>query len=175
MAMSFVAAATSTWWCPGPSGGSRAHLSFPVAKNKHLRVTIAAEGNAKTAPAQAVPWRTGLFGFVPLAAHGLYADGLSTWSLLCWRYLFALVIILAGIRPCPAAPAAPRCGKAPGKSPSSASASGRYRPSAISRVCAGSTPYRGAAVPYLPGGDSWRRKRHFTLRLMVPRDLRGKV
>ena len=96
--MSFVAAATSTWWCPGPSGGSRAHLSFPVAKNKHLRVTIAAEGNAKTAPAQAVPWRTGLFGFVPLAAHGLYADGLSTWSLLCWRYLFALVIILAGIR-----------------------------------------------------------------------------
>ena len=60
-------------------------------------MTIAAEGNAKTAPAQAVPWRTGLFGFVPLAAHGLYADGLSTWSLLCWRYLFALVIILAGI------------------------------------------------------------------------------
>ena len=96
--MSFVAAATSTWWCPGPSGGSRAHLSFPVAKNKHLRVTIAAEGNAKTAPAQAVPWRTGLFGFVPLAAHGLYADGLSNWSLLCWRYLFALVIISAGIR-----------------------------------------------------------------------------
>ena len=42
--------------------------------------------------------RTGLFGFVPLAAHGLYADGLSTWSLLCWRYLFALVIISAGIR-----------------------------------------------------------------------------
>jgi drug/metabolite transporter (DMT)-like permease len=61
-------------------------------------VTIAAEGNAKTAPAQAVPWRTGLFGFVPLAAHGLYADGLSTWSLLCWRSLFALAIILAGIR-----------------------------------------------------------------------------
>jgi drug/metabolite transporter (DMT)-like permease len=61
-------------------------------------VTIAAEGNAKTAPAQAVPWRTGLFGFVPLAARGLYADGLSPWSLLCWRYLLALVIILAGIR-----------------------------------------------------------------------------
>jgi drug/metabolite transporter (DMT)-like permease len=61
-------------------------------------VTIAAEGNAKTAPAQAVPWRTGLFGFVPLAARGLYADGLSPWSLLCWRYLLALVIILDGIR-----------------------------------------------------------------------------
>ena len=61
-------------------------------------MTIAAEGNAKTAPAQAVPWRTGLFGFVPLAARGLYADGLSPWSLLCWRYLLALVIILAGIR-----------------------------------------------------------------------------
>jgi drug/metabolite transporter (DMT)-like permease len=61
-------------------------------------VTIAAEGNAKTAPAQAVPWRTALFGFVPLAARGLYADGLSPWSLLCWRYLLALVIILAGIR-----------------------------------------------------------------------------
>jgi drug/metabolite transporter (DMT)-like permease len=61
-------------------------------------VTIAAEGNAKTAPAQAVPWRTGLFGFVPLAGRGLYADGLSPWSLLCWRYLLALVIILAGIR-----------------------------------------------------------------------------
>jgi drug/metabolite transporter (DMT)-like permease len=40
----------------------------------------------------------GLFGFVPLAARGLYADGLSTWSLLCWRSLFALVIILAGMR-----------------------------------------------------------------------------
>src|SRR5215467_1136612 len=39
-----------------------------------------------------------MFGFVPLAARGLYADGLSTWSLLCWRYLLALVIIFAGIR-----------------------------------------------------------------------------
>ena len=53
-----------------------------------------------------MPWRAGLaaagtnvmFGFVPLAARGLYADGLSTWSLLCWRYLLALVIIFAGIR-----------------------------------------------------------------------------
>ena len=67
-------------------------------------MTIAAEGNAEAAPA--VPWRAGLaaagtsvmFGFVPLAARGLYADGLSTWSLLCWRYLLALVIILAAIR-----------------------------------------------------------------------------
>jgi drug/metabolite transporter (DMT)-like permease len=39
-----------------------------------------------------------MFGFVPLAARGLYADGLSTWSLLCWRYLLALIIIVAGIR-----------------------------------------------------------------------------
>jgi hypothetical protein len=39
-----------------------------------------------------------MFGFVPLAARGLYADGLSTWSLLCWRYLLALAIIFAGIR-----------------------------------------------------------------------------
>jgi drug/metabolite transporter (DMT)-like permease len=39
-----------------------------------------------------------MFGFVPLAARGLYADGLSTWSLLCWRYLLALIIIFAGIR-----------------------------------------------------------------------------
>jgi drug/metabolite transporter (DMT)-like permease len=39
-----------------------------------------------------------MFGFVPLAARGLYADGLSTWSLLCWRYLLALLVIFAGIR-----------------------------------------------------------------------------
>src|SRR6266852_6010010 len=59
-----------------------------------------------TGAGRAVPWRAGLaaagtsvmFGFVPLAARGLYADGLSTWSLLCWRYLLALVINLAGIR-----------------------------------------------------------------------------
>ena len=69
-------------------------------------MSIAAEGSAKTAPARAVPWRAGLaaagtnvmFGFVPLAARGLYADGLSTWSLLCWRYLLALAIIFAGVR-----------------------------------------------------------------------------
>jgi drug/metabolite transporter (DMT)-like permease len=69
-------------------------------------VTIAAEGNAEAASARAAAWRAGLaaagtsvmFGFVPLAARGLYADGLSTWSLLCWRYLLALVIISAGIR-----------------------------------------------------------------------------
>jgi drug/metabolite transporter (DMT)-like permease len=69
-------------------------------------VTIAADGNAEATPVRAVPWRAGLaaagtsvmFGFVPLAARGLYADGLSTWSLLCWRYLLALVIIFAGIR-----------------------------------------------------------------------------
>jgi drug/metabolite transporter (DMT)-like permease len=69
-------------------------------------VTIATEGNAKAASVRAVPWPAGLaaagtsvmFGFVPLAARGLYADGLSTWSLLCWRYLRALVIIFAGIR-----------------------------------------------------------------------------
>jgi drug/metabolite transporter (DMT)-like permease len=69
-------------------------------------VSIAAESNAKVAPTRAVPWRAGLvaagtnvmFGFVPLAARGLYADGVSTWSLLCWRYLLALVIIFAGIR-----------------------------------------------------------------------------
>jgi drug/metabolite transporter (DMT)-like permease len=69
-------------------------------------VSIAAEGSAKAARARAVPWRAGLaaagtnvmFGFVPLAARGLYADGLSTWSLLCWRYLLALVIIFAGVR-----------------------------------------------------------------------------
>ena len=68
--------------------------------------TISAEGDAEAAPARGVPWRAGLaaagtsvmFGFVPLAARGLYADGLSTWSLLCWRYLLALVIIFAGIR-----------------------------------------------------------------------------
>ena len=67
-------------------------------------MSIAAEGSANAA--RAVPWRAGLaaagtsvmFGFVPLAARGLYADGLSTWSLLCWRYLLALVIIFAGIR-----------------------------------------------------------------------------
>ena len=39
-----------------------------------------------------------MFGFVPLAARGLYADGLSVWSMLCWRYGLALVIIFAGIR-----------------------------------------------------------------------------
>ena len=39
-----------------------------------------------------------MFGFVPLAARRLYADGLSTWSLLCWRYLLALIIMFAGIR-----------------------------------------------------------------------------
>jgi drug/metabolite transporter (DMT)-like permease len=69
-------------------------------------VSIAAESNAKVASTRAVPWRAGLaaagtnvmFGFVPLAARGLYADGLSTWSLLCWRYLLALVIIFTGIR-----------------------------------------------------------------------------
>jgi drug/metabolite transporter (DMT)-like permease len=69
-------------------------------------VTVVAEANGGAAPAQVVPWRPGLaaagtsvmFGFVPLAARGLYADGLSTWSLLCWRYLLALVIIFAGIR-----------------------------------------------------------------------------
>jgi drug/metabolite transporter (DMT)-like permease len=69
-------------------------------------VTIAAEGNVEAAPAGAVRWRAGLaaagtsvmFGFVPLAARGLYADGLSTWALLCWRYLLALVIIFAGVR-----------------------------------------------------------------------------
>jgi drug/metabolite transporter (DMT)-like permease len=67
---------------------------------------MAAEANTKATPARAVPWRAGLaaagtsvmFGFVPLAARGLYADGLSTWSLLCWRYLLALVIIFTGIR-----------------------------------------------------------------------------
>lgn len=64
-------------------------------------MTIPASGNAEP-----VPWRAGLaaagtsvmFGFVPLAARGLYADGLTTWSLLCWRYLLALVIIFTGIR-----------------------------------------------------------------------------
>jgi hypothetical protein len=69
-------------------------------------VSIAAVSNAKVAPTRAVPWRAGLvaagtnvmFGFVPLAARGLYADGVSTWSLLCSRYLLALVIIFAGIR-----------------------------------------------------------------------------
>jgi drug/metabolite transporter (DMT)-like permease len=69
-------------------------------------VSIAAVSNAKAGPTRAVPWRAGLvaagtnimFGFVPLAARGLYADGVSTWSLLCWRYLLALVIIFAGIR-----------------------------------------------------------------------------
>ena len=69
-------------------------------------MSIAAESNAKVASTRAVPWRAGLvaagtnamFGFVPLAARGLYADGLSTWSLLCWRYLLALVIIFTGIR-----------------------------------------------------------------------------
>src|ERR1700747_1703898 len=95
--MSFVAAATSTWWCPGPSGGSRAHLSFPVAKNEHIeRPLQPKECQACAGAGCAVAG--GLFGFVPLAARGLYADGLSTWSLLCWRSLFALVIILAGMR-----------------------------------------------------------------------------
>jgi drug/metabolite transporter (DMT)-like permease len=69
-------------------------------------VSIAAEGSATAAPARVVPWQAALtaagtnvmFGFVPLAARGLYADGLSTWSLLCWRYVLALVIIFAGIR-----------------------------------------------------------------------------
>jgi hypothetical protein len=76
------------------SSGSRSDIG--------TKVNIAAEA----APARAVPWRAGLaaagtsvmFGFVPLAARGLYADGLSTWSLLCWRYLLALAIIFAGIR-----------------------------------------------------------------------------
>src|ERR1700758_4509439 len=69
-------------------------------------MSIAAEGSANATPPRALAWRAGLtaagtnvmFGFVPLAARGLYADGLSTWSLLCWRYLLALVIIFAGIR-----------------------------------------------------------------------------
>src|SRR5215831_7571826 len=67
---------------------------------------ISSSGSMMTAPARAAPWRAGLaaagtsvmFGFVPLAARGLYADGLSTWALLCWRYLLALAIIFAGIR-----------------------------------------------------------------------------
>src|ERR1700752_5083718 len=69
-------------------------------------MTIAADCGAEAAPARAVPWRAGLaaagtsvmFGFVPLAARGLYADGLSTWALLCWRYPLAPVILFAGIR-----------------------------------------------------------------------------
>ncbi len=69
-------------------------------------MTIPGEGKTEAATARAVPWRAGLaaagtsvmFGFVPLAARGLYADGLSTGSLLCWRYLLALVVIFAGIR-----------------------------------------------------------------------------
>jgi drug/metabolite transporter (DMT)-like permease len=69
-------------------------------------MTIATIANREAAPARVLPWRAGLaaagtsvmFGFVPLAARGLYADGLSTWSMLCWRYLLALVIIFSGIR-----------------------------------------------------------------------------
>jgi drug/metabolite transporter (DMT)-like permease len=69
-------------------------------------VTIAAPGKTEAAPAGGGPWPAALaaagtsvmFGFVPLAARALYADGLSTWALLCWRYLLALVVIFAGIR-----------------------------------------------------------------------------
>jgi hypothetical protein len=58
-------------------------------------MTIGADGDAEAAPVPSVPWPAALaaagtsvmFGFVPLAARGLYADGLSTWSLLYWRYL----------------------------------------------------------------------------------------
>src|SRR5215472_6420683 len=91
--------------------GGPARCERPVAaplrpSDGRTEVTIAAEGNAGAAPAREVPWRPGLaaagtrvmFGFVPLAARGLYADGLSTSALLCWRYLLALVIIFAGIR-----------------------------------------------------------------------------
>ena len=82
-------------------------MAAPLRPGEGRRqVTIAAEGNVEAAPAGAVRWRAGLaaagtgvmFGFVPLAARGLYADGLSTWALLCWRYLLALVIIFAGVR-----------------------------------------------------------------------------
>jgi drug/metabolite transporter (DMT)-like permease len=138
-------------------------------------VTIAAGVNAKTAPAQAVPWRAGLFGFVPLAARGLYADGLSPWSLLCWRYLFALVIILAGIHL-----ARLRLRAAMRQGTWQIALVG-VSLGAIQTLCYFQslrpldTGIAVAAVLYLPGGDPWRRKRHFTLRLMVPRDLRGQV
>jgi len=68
-------------------------------------MTAATEAGA-AGESRALPWRPGLaaagtsvmFGFVPLAARGLYADGLSTWSLLCWRYLLALIVIFGAIR-----------------------------------------------------------------------------
>jgi hypothetical protein len=109
-----------------------------------------------------------------MAARGLYADGLSPWSLLCWRYLLALVIILAGIR------LARLCLRAAMRQGTWQIALvgvslGAIQTLCYSRVCAGSTPVSRCCCLYLPGGDSWRRKRHFTLRVMVPRDLRGKV
>ena len=57
-------------------------------------------------PARGLPWRAAfvaigisiMFGFVPLATRGLYADGLSPFSLLFWRYWLALGVILLAAR-----------------------------------------------------------------------------
>ena len=56
--------------------------------------------------ARGLPWRAALaavagsviVGFVPLATRGLYAGGMSPYSLLFWRYLLALVAMLAATR-----------------------------------------------------------------------------
>jgi hypothetical protein len=69
-------------------------------------VTIAAEGNAEAVQARADPWRAGLAAagdqcHVRLCAFSgarALCRWSVDWSLLCWRYLLALVIIFAGIR-----------------------------------------------------------------------------
>src|SRR6516165_5849278 len=128
------------------------------------RVTIIAEGNAGAAPAPAEPVWAGLaatatsvmFGFVPLAARGLYADGLSTWSLLCWRYLLALVIIVADP---PHQAASRRC--APGRRlahrPHRRQPRGGADPLLFPEPALARHRHRRPAVLYLPGGDPRRR------------------
>lgn len=106
---------------------------------------IAAEGNAKTASAQAVPWRAGLatagtsvmFGFMPLAARALcrwFVDLVATVLAVpvCAGNNLA-GIRLAGLR----LRAAMRQGA--WQIALVGVSLGRYRPSGISRVCAGST------------------------------------
>jgi hypothetical protein len=138
---------------------------------------MGADENAETAPAPAVPWRAGLaaagtsvmFGFVPLAARGLYGDGLSTWSLLCWRYLLALAIIFAAIRITRL-----RVGTAlrhgAWRIAVVGLTLGRRRPFVISRACGGSTPASrsSCSIPsrWSPSassgsfsGSRWRRLR----------------
>ena len=166
MAMSYAAAATSTWWCPGPSGGSRGHLIFPVAKNEHLERPLQPKECQDCAGAGCAV----AGGAVRVRAIG-GARALCRWFVDLVATVLAVPVCaghyLGRDASCPAAPARRDAASHLANRPR------RRQPRgdtvlARHRSC-------GAAVLYLPGGDTWRRKRRFTLRLMVPRDLRGKV